>query len=94
MKGPGHFRLAAKPSRTEGVTFERYIWRFDDGEQRKTRRPVVEHRFDGPRRRWHRVTLEVRGGDRSARTTRVLVDRTVPRRTGAARSPAEKGDAG
>jgi hypothetical protein len=83
MKGPGHFRLAAKPARTKGVRFVSYRWTFDDGRERKGDKPQVSHRFGGAPRRWHLVTLEVeaqREGVKErirASAVRALYDRTV-----------------
>lgn len=77
LVSPGHVRLAAKPSRTEGVAFERYRWDFGDGTRKETRDPQVSHRFKPPLKRWNLVTLEVVAGERAAKGSRLVVDRTV-----------------
>jgi len=77
LVSPGQVRLAAKPSRTAGVRFERYRWDFGDGTRKETRGPQVSHRFKPPLKRWNLVTLEVVAGDRTAKGLRLVVDRTV-----------------
>ena len=78
LVGPGHYRFAAKPSRTPGVRFARYSWDFGDGTTRKTREPQLKYRYQPPLKRWHLVRLEVEGSDGSRATTvRLAVDRTV-----------------
>jgi hypothetical protein len=83
MKGPGHFRLAAKPPRTTGVRVVSYRWTFDDGRERKGDKPQVSHRFGGAIKRWHLVKLEVEAlktGSKDrvlASAVRALHDRSV-----------------
>jgi hypothetical protein len=78
LLGPGRFRLSAKPARRADGCHTGYSWEFDDGQRKTTARPVVVHRFAGPPRRWHRVTLEVTALTGRARVTRRLMDRSVP----------------
>ena len=77
MVSPGHFRFAAKPSRTEGLVFERYLWDFGDGARKESKTPQIAHRYQGPPARWHLVRLEVVAGKGRARTLRLVVDRSV-----------------
>jgi hypothetical protein len=77
MVGPGHFRFAAKPSRTPGVFYTLYHWDFGDGVQKETKSPLVAHRFKGPPRRWHRVTLRVEADKETAESVRAVMDRSV-----------------
>jgi hypothetical protein len=77
MVGPGHFRFAAKPSRTPGVWYKLYHWDFGDGAKKKTKTPLVAHRFEGPARRWHLVTLRVETDKESAASVRAVMDRSV-----------------
>jgi hypothetical protein len=74
---PGHFRFAAKPSRTPGLRFDRYLWDFGDGSRKESTKPRVSHRFAPPLRRNHLVRLEVVAGKTRAAGLRLVIDRTV-----------------
>jgi len=77
MLGPGDFQFAAKPSRTSGVRFERFVWDFGDGTRQQTRKPIISHRFVGQPEPWRLVKLEVQASLGRARVARVVVDRSV-----------------
>lgn len=77
MVGPGHFRFAAKPSRTPGIWYKLYHWDFGDGDMKRTKTPLVAHRFKGPAKRWHLVKLRVETDKESAESVRAVMDRSV-----------------
>jgi hypothetical protein len=77
LRSPGQFSFAAKPARHGGPRLNRYRWDFGDGTKKTTRRPQTSHRYKPPLRRYWLVKLEVSSAAGEAKTTRLVVDRTV-----------------